>query len=297
MDKNTEELLDLIKNKFQEKSYLKKSNHDFDDFYLSFRSSGPVKKLKDEDAPVPSYWIVTPQSNPHKVILFFHGGGFNRGTSRGHLDICKNLAKHSSFTILSVDYRMSPENPFPAAVEDCLNSFLWLLDEGFTSQDILVAGISYGGTLALSTTLALKKRSLIPRGVVCMSPAVDMGFPVVYKHLKDVRDWIDYEQLSKIREMYLQGQEIKNPMISPIYGDLEGFPPLLLQTGGLELLLCDTMRFRDLAIQKEVQVKLDVWQGMFHGFQIFYSVLPQAKAAISSIGNFVKKLQLPDEKL
>lgn len=292
MEKDTEELLDLIKNKFKDiEPDLNYLNREFDDFYLSFRSSGHFKKLKDEDAPVPSYWIVTPQSNPHKVILFFHGGGFNRGSSRGHADICKNLAKNTGFTIFSIDYRISPENPFPAAVEDCLSSFLWLMEEGFSSQDILIAGISNGGTLALSTTLALKKRNIIPLGVVCMSPAVDMGFPVVYKHLKDVKDWIDYEYLSKIREMYLQGSDFKNPLISPIYGDMKGFPPLILQTGGLELLLCDTMRFRDLAVEKEVQVELEVWQGMFHGFQIFYSTLPPAKAALSSIGNFTKNLK------
>ncbi len=298
MEKDTEELLDLIRNKFQEigpdLNYL---NSDFDDFYLSFRSKGPFKKLRDEDTPVPSDWIVTPQSNPNKVILFFHGGGLNGGTSRGHEDICKNLAKHTGFTIFSIDYRISRETPFPVAVEDCLSSFFWLLEEGFSSHDILIAGISNGGNLALSTTLALKKRNIIPLGVVCMSPVVDMGFPVAYKHLKDVKDWIDYDYLSNFREMYLQGQDIKNPLISPIYGDLEDFPPLLLQTGGLELLLCDTMRFRDLAVEKDVQVEMEVWQGMFHGFQIFYSLLSPAKAALINIGNFATKLQVPDEKL
>lgn len=293
MNKNVEELLDDIKDLYKQPyTDLKKLREYFDDFHLSFSSHGPVKSLKDEDAPVPSYWLVTPQSNPHKIILFFHGGGFNLGSTRSHEDLCQKLSTHTGYTIFSVDYRLAPENPFPAAVEDCLNSYLWLIEEGFTKQDIVLAGISNGGTLALSTVLALKNReSLMPRGVICMSPAVDLNFPVVYKHLKDVRDWIDHQYLSEIRDQYLQGRDAKNPLISPIYGDLVGLPPLLIQTGGRELLLCDIIRFRDLAVEKEVKVELVVWQDMFHGFQIFYSQLPEAEAALRNIGDFVKKLK------
>lgn len=93
--------------------------------------------------------------------------------------------------------------------------FLWLLEEGFNSKDIIIAGISGGGTLTLSTVLALKKRNLLPSGVVCMSPAVDLNFPVVYKHLKDVRDWIDQKQLEEVQRLYLQGQNANHPLASP----------------------------------------------------------------------------------
>lgn len=292
MTSNALDVLDFIKNKFQpDNPDLEKLRADFDDISSPFSSQIRVKILKDEDAPIPSYWIVTPQSSPHKVILFFHGGLFHLGSTKGYQDLCGNLAKHTGFTIFSVDYRLAPENPFPAAVEDCLNSFLWLLEEGFNSKDIIIAGISGGGTLTLSTVLALNKRkNLLPSGVVCMSPAVDLNFPVVYEHLKDVRDWIDQKQLEEVQRLYLQGQNANHPLASPIYGDLDGLPPLLLQAGGRELLLCDINRFRDQALKKEVKVEMDVWQGMFHSFQIFYSQLPEAKGALRSIGEFVRKL-------
>lgn len=293
MNSNTENVLDFIKNKFHPEDLdLEKLRADFDDIHSPFSSQGRVNVLKDEDAPLPSYWIVSPQSSPNNVILFFHGGLFHMGSTRGYQDLCRNLAKHTGFTIFSVDYRLAPENPFPAAVEDCLNSFLWLLEEGFNSKDVVIVGISGGGTLALSSVLVLKKKNdLLPSGVVCMSPLVDLNFPVIYKHLKDVRDWIDQKQLQKAQRLYLQDQDAKNPLASPIYGDLEGLPPLLLQAGGRELLLCDINRFRDLALKKEVKVELEVWQGMFHSFQTFYSPLPQAEGALRSIGEFVRKLK------
>lgn len=292
MNENAEDLLEIIENALKdEDSDLKKSRHDLDEFYHSFNSHIPVKILKDDDAPVTSYWIVTPQSNPDKILLFFHGGEFNRGSTYGHENFCGKLAKYTGFTVFSIDYRLAPEHPFPAAVEDCLNSFLWLLEEGFNAQDIVITGISAGGTLALSTVLALKKKDLIPLGAVCMSPAVDLNFPVVPKHLKDVKDWINHEYLDKIRELYLQGHDARNPLASPIYGDLEGLPPILLQVGGRELLLCDMKRFHDLAVAKEVEIEFEVWQDMFHSFQIFSSKLPQADAALKSVGEFVRKLE------
>ncbi|NYB51270.1 MAG: alpha/beta hydrolase [Methanobacteriaceae archaeon] len=290
---NTIELLKLIKKQFDlDERDLIKIRENFDEFYLSFSSNGPLKILKEHKSPVPSYWIVTPQCSYEKVVLFFHGGGFNLGSTRGHLDICQRLSKYTGFSVFSVDYRLAPENPFPLAVEDAIESYLWLLDEGFQAEDVVISGISAGGNLALASLLALKKMEVeLPYCAVCMSPAVDLNFPVVYKHLKDVNDWIDHQRLEKVRELYLQGQNPKNPLASPIYGDLEGLPPLLLQAGSRELLLCDINRFRDLAISNEVKVSLEVWQNMFHCWQIFYTQLPGADGSMQSIGRFVKGLR------
>jgi len=292
MNEDVDKLLKLIKNQFNLKEDdLGKIRQNFDEFYLSFSSRGPLKLMEEKDAPLPSYWIVTPQSSYKKVILFFHGGGFNMGSTHGHQDLCQRLSKYTGFSVFSVDYRLAPEHPFPAAVEDCLLSYLWLLDEGFQARDLVISGISAGGNLTLATLLALKKmEENMPLCAVCMSPAVDLTFPIVYNHLKDVNDWINHERLDKVRELYLQGQNPKNPLASPIYGDLEGLPPLLLQAGSRELLLCDINRFRDLAVEKEVQVNLEIWQDMFHCWQMFYSHLPGADGSMRSIGEFVKKL-------
>lgn len=290
MNKDAENLVRLIKNNIiPEESNLKKLTHDLNKFYLSFSSNGPFKILEEKDAPAQSYWIVTPKSSHEKVILFFHGGGLNMGSTYGHQDLCQMLSKYTGLSVFSVDYQLDEENIFPAAVEDCLQSYLWLLEEGFQGRDIVIAGISVGGNLVLSTLLALKKMGLdLPFCAVCMSPVVDLTFPVVYNHLKDVKDWIDHEQLDKFRELYLKDMDPRNSLASPIYGDLEDLPPLMLQAGSRELLLCDINRFRDLAVEKEVKVNLEVWQDMFHCWQMFHSHLPSAEASIKSIGEFVK---------
>ncbi len=290
MNKDTDNLLKLIKNQFiLEEDNLERIRQEFDEFYLSFSSNGPLKIQKEEDSPAPSYWIVTPQSSYKKVILFFHGGGFNLGSTYSHQDLCQRLCKQTGYSVLSVDYRLAPENPFPAALEDCINSYIWLQEEGFKSKNIVISGISAGGNLALSSLLALKKmEEKLPLCAVCMSPVVDLTFPVVYNHLKDVKDWITHQKLEKVRKLYLQGQNPVNPLASPINGDLEGLPPLMLQAGSRELLLCDIKRFRDLAVEKEVKVNLEVWQNMFHCWQMFYSQLPEMEGSMRSIGEFVK---------
>jgi epsilon-lactone hydrolase len=292
MNKDAENLLKIIKNQFiLEENDLGTIRNEFDEFYLSFSSNEPRKLQKEEDAPAPSYWIVTPHSSYKKVILFFHGGGFNMGSTYGHQGLCQQLSKNTGYSVLSVDYRLAPENPFPAAVEDCIQSYLWLKEEGFQARDLIISGISSGGNLALASLLALKKMGEeLPFCAICMSPAVDLTFPVVYNHLKDVKDWITHQKLEKIRELYLQGQNPDNPLASPIKGDLNGLPPLMLQAGSRELLLCDINRFRDLAVEKEVKVNLEVWQDMFHCWQMFNSHLPGARGSMRSIGEFVKGL-------
>lgn len=295
MNENVDDLLKLIKSQFDlEESNVEKIHRKFDEFYLSFSSHGPLKLMEEKDGPAPSYWIVTKQSSYKKVILFFHGCGFNMGSTYGHQDLCQRLSKYTGYSVFSVDYRLAPKHPFPAAVEDCIQSYLWLLDEGFKAENLVISGISAGGNLALSTLLALKKmEEKLPLCSVCMSPAVDLTFPIVYNHLKDVKDWINHERLEKVRDLYLQGQNPLNPLASPIYGDLNGLPPLLLQAGSRELLLCDINRFRDLAVQQEVKVNLEVWQDMFHCWQIFYSHLPGSEGSMRSIGEFIRELS-PD---
>ncbi|HMK54672.1 MAG TPA: alpha/beta hydrolase [Methanobacteriaceae archaeon] len=291
MNKNAPELLKVIKKEFSGEEDIKKVRRHYDEFYHSFSSDDSLRLLTEDDAPIPAQWIVTPHSSPQKVILFFHGGGFNMGSTYSHQDLCGQLSKYTQFSVLSVDYRLAPEHPFPAAVEDCINSYLWLLEEGFEAKDIVIAGLSAGGNLALSTLLALKKKEeLLPLGGIIMSPVVDLTFPIVYTHLKDVKDWIDYERMENMRDLYLQGQDPTNPLASPIYGELEGLPPFLLQAGSRELLLCDINRFRDLAVEKEVKVDLEVWQGMFHSWQMFFTHLPEAKASLESAGEFVKSI-------
>ncbi len=293
MKKDARDLLELIKSRLvlkeREPDRLRKN---YDELYLSFPSTGPFKIREEKDAPTPSYWIVTPESSQEMVLLFFHGGLFNMGSTHSHQDLCQQLSRVTGCSILSVDYRLAPEHPFSAALEDGLDFYLWLVKEGFSPQDIVITGISSGGNLALSTLLALKrKKEPLPQAGVALSPLVDLTFPVVYQHLKDVEDWIDYDNLHKLMGSYLWGQDPSNFLLSPVYGDLEGLPPIFLQAGSCELLLCDVNRFRDLAIELEVKVELEVWQGMFHAWQMFPSLLPEAEQSLESVGKFVRDLK------
>lgn len=158
MSEKVDDLLKIINNQFNHETQgLDHVNPDFDEFYLSFSSNDPLRIIEEVDAPVHSYWIVTPQSSPKKVILFIHGGAFYHGTTHGHQDLCQRLSKYTGFSVFSVDYSLPPEHPFPAAVEDCIQTYLWLRDEGFQARELVIAGISFGGNLTLSTLLALKK--------------------------------------------------------------------------------------------------------------------------------------------
>lgn len=220
MNSDTNDLLKLIRKQFNfEEKNLEKIRRNFDEFYLSFGSNGPLKILGETEAPVPSYWIVTPKSSYQKVVLFFHGGGFNMGSTLGHQDLCQRLSKYTGFSVFSVDYRLAPENPFPSAVEDCIQSYLWLIDEGFQSKDLVISGISAGGNLALATLLALKKMEHeLPFCAVCMSPAVDLTFPIVYSHLKDVNDWINPQRLDKLESYIYRAKILKIPWLHQYMG-------------------------------------------------------------------------------
>lgn len=293
MKKDARELLEVIKSQVVLKERdPHKLRQNFDKLYMSHPATGPFKIQKEEESPAPSYWIVTPESSQERVLLFFHGGLFNMGSTHSHQDLCQRLSQATGSSIFSVDYRLAPQHPFPAALEDGLRSYLWLLEEGFRPQDVVLTGISAGGNLALSILLALKgEDESLPQGAVGLSPILDLTFPVVYQHLKDVQDWIDYDNLHKLMASYLGGQDPANFLLSPVYGDLEGLPPIFLQAGSCELLLCDVNRFRDLAIEQEVKVNLEVWQGMFHAWQMFPSILAEAEQSLESVGEFVRDLK------
>jgi len=292
MKEETRKLLELIKSQVDlEERDPHRLRWNFDQLYLSYPSTGPMKMRKEPDAPAPAYWIVTPDSSQEKVMLFFHGGLFSMGSTHSHQYLCQQLSQITGRSIFSVDYHLSPEHPFPRALEDGINSYHWLVEEGFPARDIVCTGISAGGNLALSTVLALKRMDEnLPQAVVALSPLLDLSFPVVYQHLKDVKDWIDYHALHKILDTYLQGQDPGNFLLSPVYGDLEGLPPIFLQAGSCELLLCDVKRFRDQAMEQEVKVNMEVWQDMFHAWQMFPTILAEAEQSLESVGKFVQDL-------
>lgn len=228
------------------------------------------------------------------VILQLHGGGYigaMRNAYRTFAGLYCEVSKGMS--VLTVDYRVAPENPYPAALKDAVAAFDWLLDKGFREEQIILAGDSAGGGLALALCMYLKdERRPLPAGIVAMSPWTDLtasGPSYDENYEKDplfgnTRDSLIYNK------DYVGENDPRNPYISPLFGDFEGFPPMLLQVGSIEMLLSDSVLVAEKAKQAGVMVKLSVYEGMFHIFQMAMKLMPESREAWSEIGKFLQEV-------
>ena len=235
------------------------------------------------------YWIDDPEAVTDRIILFFHGGGFTLGSTKDHLGLCARIGRAAHARVFSIDYRLAPEHIFPAPVEDAINAYRFLLSSGHPSHRIVPVGISAGGTLVLDLLLSSRDRGLpLPSAGVCMSPIVDMLFngESVTKNLDN--DWVTPARLNAIRTVYLGGQDPKDPLASPVCARLYGLPRLYIQTGTHELLLSDIAAFVDKARWAGVPVQFELWEGMFHCWQVFARQVPEGQRAISHIGAYVQ---------
>ncbi|WP_321506218.1 alpha/beta hydrolase [uncultured Methanoregula sp.] len=236
-------------------------------------------------------WITLPDTGRDRVILFFHGGGFTTGSTDDHLGLCIRLARAAKAPVFSVDYRLSPEHAFPAPVQDALAAYRYLLSNGYPPHRILPVGISAGGTLVLSLLLSIRDEGRpMPLAGVCMSPVVDLLFPGESVTKNSDRDWITPARLQSIQKMYLAGQDPHDPMASPVHARMKGLPRLYIQMGTHELLLSDIGKFVDKARWAGVPVQAEIWEGMFHCWQIFASQIPEGKEAIEQAGAFIQSI-------
>jgi acetyl esterase/lipase len=239
---------------------------------------------------VPAEWIAPKDVQTTRTILFLHGGSFNSGSIASHRTLAGNVAFASSGRALLIDYRLAPEHPFPAAVEDAVAAYEWLLAQGYAPKQIVVAGDSAGGTLALALLIFLRDHNRpLPAAAVCLSPAPDLTFSGeswVFNSKKDLM--LDERKERKAVEIYLRGADPRTPLASPYFGDLRGLPPLLIQVGSHELLLSDATRLAEKARDAGVDVTLEVWPGMQHEWQFAAKFLPEGRQAISHVGTFVE---------
>jgi acetyl esterase/lipase len=213
------------------------------------------------------------------------------GSTDDHLDLCGKLSRSAGCRVLSVDYRLAPEHIFPAALDDCIASYLWLIETGRSPSLIVPVGISAGGNLLLSMFLKLRATGIpLPKSAVCISPAVDMTSREEAFGNNAANDWIHKKDLELLRKIYLRKHDPKDPLVSPTYGDLRDFPPLFIQVGTHETLFDDVSTFAGKAKEAHVDVTFDEWEGMFHCWQIFSSMLPEGQRAIDSIGAYIKKV-------
>ncbi len=204
------------------------------------------------------------------VILYCHGGGYSTGSSLYARTLTGKLAASTSMDVLSFDYRLAPEHPYPAATEDAMQVWNDLMLLGYGARDIIVAGDSAGGNLALALTLKLKEEGrLLPRGLVLMSPWTDLTSSGK-SHLTraEIDPVLNASYLEEMIRNYAPGKELTDPFISPLFGQYKGFPPVYLQVGGNEILLDDSVRLYKKLLKENVSVKLDIFRGMWHVFQM-----------------------------
>ena len=241
---------------------------------------------------VPCKWTSTPGVDPGRAILYLHGGGYVIGSIATHRGLVSRLTSATGSRALSVGYRLAPENPFPAAVDDATAAYRWLVSQGMEPFRVVIAGDSAGGGLALATLLALRDAGdALPAAGVCISPWVDLeGLGESMTRNADVDPIITKDGLMDMARMYLDGADPKSPLAAPLHGDLAGLPPLLIHVGSRETLLDDSTRLAEKAGLAGVDVTLEPWDEMIHVWHAFAPLLPESQQAIDRIGEYVRKI-------
>lgn len=233
-------------------------------------------------------WVSVDRAHMKKyVILYCHGGGYMTGSSLYARTLTTKLAATTSMDVLCFDYRLAPEHPYPAATDDAMKAWNYLMLLGYGARDVIVAGDSAGGNMALSLVLRLKQeKRLLPRGLVLMSPWTDLtSGGKSHQTRAEIDPVLDAPYLQSAIESYAKGEDLKNPLISPLFGDFAGFPPTYIQVGDNEILLNDATQLHKNMIKANVPVKLDVFKGMWHVFQM--SPFKKAYEAMDKNAEFI----------
>ncbi len=257
------------------------------------RRAGPPKEARFEPVDaggVPAAWVSTPEAKQDQAILYLHGGGYYAGSLTTHQALAANISLEADARVLLVDYRLAPEHPFPAAVEDATQAYRWLLRRGLPPERMAVAGDSAGGGLAVAAMLEWKASGEpLPAAGVCLSPWFDLALTGESIETKaSVDPILRPSDMPFVAWCYLRSADPKTPTASPLYGDLTGLPPILVQVGTDEILLDDSRRFAERGRRMGVSVRLDIWDEMIHVWHAYSRFVPEARKAIAAIGAFLK---------
>jgi monoterpene epsilon-lactone hydrolase len=251
----------------------------------------PDVKCETVDAGgVPAEFVVTPESDKERVVYYLHGGGYILGNINSHREMVSRLARAAKARVLLIDYRLAPEHPFPAAVEDSVAGYRWLLSQGVKPERVAIAGESAGGGLTVATLVALRDAGeQLPAAAIPISPWVDLemlGESMVTKAERD--PLLQRDHLRQMAKAYLGDTNPRTPLAAPIYANLTGLPPLLIQVGTAEVLYDDAVRLTEKAKSDGVQVVQETWEDMIHMWH-FFPMLPEAQQALGKIGEFIIK--------
>lgn len=289
-DKKKQNLMQLIRkvHGLVENPDLEKHRQSQDQLGTIFANNRDVEYMDVDINGMHGEWASVERTHMKKyVILYCHGGGFSTGSCMYGRTLTSKLAKSTSMDVLSFDYRLAPEHPYPAAVEDVMKAWDYLMLLGYGARDVIVAGDSAGGNLALVLVHKLKKQGrLLPRGLVLLSPWTDLtsSGESFYAKAKD-DPVLDKEYIGRMIDAYAGDKNLKNILISPLLGDFTGFPPTCIQVGDNEMLLSDSTRLHRKMIEANVSVHMEIFEGMWHVFQM--SPFKTAYEAMDKCAEFI----------
>jgi len=238
---------------------------------------------------VPGFRFTSPQAAADKILLYLHGGAYVVGSATGYRSLAAELGRATGATSYAIDYRLAPEHPYPAAVDDAVTAYRALLAQGVPAHQIVIAGDSAGGGLTLAMLIRLRDAGdALPAAALLISPWADLGCTAASLTSKAAQDpSLTPEGLRATAALYLNGADARTPAASPIFGDLSGLPPLLVQVGTAEILLDDAIAVARVAGQHDVAVDLAIWPHMVHVWHAFAFMLPEGQAAITQAGTFL----------
>ena len=234
-------------------------------------------------------WIVAPGAADDRVILYLHGGGYVMGSINTHRAMIARISRAAKARVLALDYRLAPEHPFPAALDDATAAYRWLIAQGYKPNKITISGDSAGGGLTFATLLSLRdSKAPMPAAAVPISPWTDLAATGESLRTRAKADpMVGNSGLVPMAKHYAGTHDLKHPLVSPLYAELHDLPPLLIHVGDAEILLDDSTRIAERAKAAGVDVTLEVWPEMVHVWHVFAKLLPEAQQAIDRIGEFV----------
>jgi len=252
---------------------------------------------------LPAAWICPADADPERVVLYFHGGAYILGSLTSHRGLVARLSAAAGVCGLLLDYRLAPEHVFPAALDDALTAYRWLLAHGKRPEHLVLAGDSAGGGLSLALLQVLRDQRLpmpagavlrdqrlpMPAGAVLLSPWTDLAGTVASRTTRDAVDPIfSGKTINFLAHFYAGTAEMSNPLLSPLYADLHGFPPLLIEVGNDEVLPDDALQLAERAQAAQVPVELTMWDNLWHVFQHFAAVVPEGQHSLEHMGKFIR---------
>lgn len=282
------QFLNAIYGRWTRETTVVQQRADWDEAFAPRARNWPTDRFRI--GQIDAEWISDAGADPQHVILYLHGGGFRIGSIASHRDLIQRLSITACARVLAIDYRLSPEHLFPAPVEDALDAYRWLLAQGFPPARIALVGDSAGGGLALSCLLAARDAGLpLPCAAYLMSPWTDMTAAGASYETRSASDPMHQRAmiLGMARGYLGKSVDPTAPLASPLFGDLRGLPPLLVQCGGREVILDDSTALAARAKKAGADVALNVFEPMIHVFQMF-GELPASQAALEDAGRFLR---------